>query len=150
VIDHGIRHPHYRLHVVPAVLSLASPSWQREVWLDPAQPENLDHVIHVLFDDFCDADDPGRWLGSSLRTTEEVELMAQLGEAYGAVQDAIGPTAPDEAYLDDQYWPPVLAVAARLAQVMVRNHLRAAALAAEFNSASSTVGGDPRDRPYGH
>ena len=147
MIDHGIRHPHYRLHVVPAVLSFASPSWQREVWLDPAQPENLDHVIRVLFDDFCDADDPGRWLGSSLRTTEEVELMAQFGEAYGAVQDALGPTAPDEAYLDDQDWPRVLAVAARLAQVMVRNDLRAAVTAAQIDSASSTPIGDPRGRP---
>jgi hypothetical protein len=146
VIDHGIRHPHYRLHVVPAVLSLASVSWQREVWLDSAQPENLDQVIHVLFDDFCDADDPQRWLGASLRTQEEVELMAQLGEAYGAVQDAIGPTAPDTAYLDDQDWPRVLAVAARLAQVMVRNDLRAAVDATEINSASNMASGDPRDR----
>jgi hypothetical protein len=146
VIDHGIRHPHYRLHVVPAVLSLASASWQHEVWLDSAQPENLDHVIHVLFDDFCDADDPQRWLGTSLRTQEEVELMAQLGEAYGAVQDAIGPTAPDTAYLDDQDWPRVLAVAARLAQVMVRNDLRAAVDATEINSASNMASGDPRDR----
>ena len=127
MIDHGIRHPHYRLHVVPAVLSLASPSWQREVWLDPTQFESLDFVVHVLFDDFCDADDPGRWLGSSLRTTEEVESMAQLGEAYGAVQAALGPTASDEAYLDDPGWPRVMAVAARLAQVMVRNDLSAAA-----------------------
>ena len=146
MIDHGIRHPHYRLHVVPAVLSLASASWQREVWLDSAQPENLDHVIHVLFDDFCDADDPQRWLGASLRTQEEVELMAQLGEAYGAVQDAIGPTAPDTAYLDDQDWPRVLAVAARLAQVMVRNDLRAAVDATEIDSASNMASGDLRDR----
>ena len=145
--DHGILHPHYRLHVVPAVLSLASSSWQREVWLDPAQPENLDYVVHVLFDDFCDADDPGRWLGSSLRTAEEVELMAQLGEAYGTVQDALGPTAPDEAYLDHQDWPRVLAVAARLAQVMVRNDLRAAATTIEINSASGTASTDPQDRP---
>ena len=129
------------------MLSLASASWQREVWLDPAQSEDLDHVIHVLFDDFCDADDPQRWLGTSLRTQEEVELTAQLGQAYGAVQDAIGPTAPDEAYLDDQDWPRVLAVAARLAQVMVRNDLRAAIAATEINSTSSTASGDPRDRP---
>ena len=146
MIDHGIRYPDYRLHVVPAVLSLASASWQREVWLDPAQFENLDYVIHVLFDDICDADDPQRWLGTSLRTQEEVDLMAQLGEAYGAVQDAIGPTAPDEMYLDDQDWPKVLAAAARLAQVMVHNDLCAAATAAETVSAATAASEDPRDR----
>ena len=81
MIDHGIALPYYRLHVVPAVVALVSPTWQREVWLDPDQPENLDYVVHVLFDDFCEADNPSRWLGQSLRTDEEVELMAHLGAA---------------------------------------------------------------------
>ena len=96
---------------------------------------------------FADADDPQRWLGTSLRTQEEVDLMAQLGEAYGAVQDAIGPTAPDETYLDDQDWPKVLAAAARLAQVMVHNDLRAAATDAETVSTTTAASNDPRDRP---
>lgn len=129
--DHGIRFPHYRRHVVPAVLSLASPSWQREVWLDPAEFENLDYVVHVLFDDFCDAHDPGGWLGASLRTTEEVELMAQLGRVYSAVQDEVGPTSPDEVFMAAAGWAQVMSVAARLAQVMVDNDLAAAAAVAE-------------------
>ena len=116
---------------MPAVISLASASWQREVWLDPAQFESLDHVIHVLFDDFCDAHDPERWLGSSLRTTEEVALMARLGEAYGAVQDAVGRTAPDDVFIAAPGWPQVMSVAARLAQMMVHNDLTSAIAAAE-------------------
>lgn len=131
MIDHGIRYPHYRLEVVPAVLSLAAASWQREVWLDPAQFESLDYVVHVLFDDFCDADDPEPWLGSSLRTTEEVELMALLGRAYGAVQDAVGPTAPDDVFIAASGWPQVMSIAARLAQAMVHNDLTAAIAATE-------------------
>lgn len=84
MIDHGVALPHYRLHVVPAVVSLASPTWQREVWLDPDQFEDLDYTVHVLFDDFCDANNPSPWLGQCLRSEEEVELMARLGTAYGA------------------------------------------------------------------
>ncbi|MEU3491170.1 hypothetical protein [Streptomyces massasporeus] len=52
MIDHGIALPYYRLHVVPAVVALASPTWQREVWLDPDQFEDLDYIVHVLFDGF--------------------------------------------------------------------------------------------------
>ncbi|MGW7412115.1 SCO4402 family protein [Streptomyces sp. NPDC054863] len=125
MIDYGIALPHYRLHVVPAVVALASPTWQREVWLDLDQFENLDHVVHVLFDDFCEADNPSRWLGQSLRTEEETELMARLGAAYDAVQDAVGADAEDEAYLDSPDWPAVVAAAARLAQVLVTNDLTA-------------------------
>ncbi|MEW9532155.1 hypothetical protein [Microbispora sp. NPDC049125] len=62
------------------------------MWLDPGEFEVLGYVVHVLFDDFCDADDPSFWLGKSL-------------ESPG--------------------WPVVLAVAARLAQVLVKNDLAA-------------------------
>ncbi|MEU3607505.1 hypothetical protein AB0E83_18990 [Streptomyces sp. NPDC035033] len=126
--DHGIEFPVFRLHVVPAVLALASPSWQRDVWLDPEKFENVDHVVHVLFDDFCNADDPAPWLGKSLRTEEEVALTKKLGEAYSAVQDAVGRDARDEEYLDAPGWSSVMRAAGRLAQVMVRNDLQAMAL----------------------
>ncbi|MFJ9737207.1 hypothetical protein [Streptomyces sp. NPDC101166] len=121
MIDHGIALPYHRLHVVPAVVALASPAWQREVWLDPDQFEDLDYIVHVLFDDFCDAQDPLPWLGQCLRTKEEVELMARLGAAYGAVQDAVGADASDEVYLAATGWPAVMTAAARLAQVLVSN-----------------------------
>ncbi|WP_214413868.1 SCO4402 family protein [Sphaerisporangium fuscum] len=123
--DHGIEFPQYRLHVVPAVIALASPSWQREVWLNPGRSENLDYVVHVLFDDFCDAHTPQSWLGKSLRTEEEVTLMADLGAAYSKVQQAVGAAAGDEDYLNSSGWQEVLAAAARLAQVLVTNDLAA-------------------------
>ncbi|MFD9431955.1 hypothetical protein [Streptomyces sp. NPDC060002] len=121
MIDHGIALPYYRLHVVPAVVALASPTWQREVWLDPDQFEDLDHIVHALFDDFCDANSPLPWLGQSLRSEEEVELMARLGAAYSAVQDSVGAAAHDEVYLDSPGWSAVIAAAARLAQLLVSN-----------------------------
>ncbi|ANP52394.1 hypothetical protein J2Z21_008313 [Streptomyces griseochromogenes] len=126
--DHGIEFPAFRLHVVPAVLALASPSWQRDVWLQPEEFEDLDYVVNVLFDDFCNADDPGPWLGKSLRTEEEVTLMRELGTVYSAVQESVGRRAPDEAYLDAAEWDIVITIAARLAQVMVTNDLQAAAV----------------------
>ncbi|MDX2708133.1 hypothetical protein PV350_35600 [Streptomyces sp. PA03-6a] len=132
--DHGIEFPVFRLHVVPAVLALASPSWQRDVWLRPEGLEDLDYVIHVLFDDFCNADDPAPWLGKSLRTEEEVTLMKALGEAYSVVQDQVGDMAPDQNYLDSPDWAPVITIAAKLAQVMVTNDLQAAALLHEERS----------------
>ncbi|WP_258194073.1 SCO4402 family protein [Streptomyces sp. MA5143a] len=124
--DHGIEFPVFRLHVVPAVLALASPS--RDVWLQPAEFEDLDYVVTVLFDDFCNADDPAPWLGKSLRTEEEVALMKELGEVYSTVQEEVGRGAPDEVYLDAPTWTNVTAVAGRLAQMMVTNDLQAAAL----------------------
>ncbi|MEU4091284.1 hypothetical protein [Streptomyces sp. NPDC026673] len=136
--DHGIELPFFRLHVVPAVLALATPSWQRDVWLRPEEFEDLDYVIHVLFDDFCDAGDPVSWLGKSLRTQEEVTLMKELGDAYSVVQNQVGSSAPDQDYLGSPEWASVVAIAARLAQVMVTNDLQAAALLHEEQSQQGT------------
>ncbi|EYT79029.1 hypothetical protein ACFPC0_06230 [Streptomyces andamanensis] len=113
----------HRVHVLPVVLALANPPWQRNVWLDPSTFENLDHVFHTLFDDFCDADEPERFLGVSLRTDEEVALMRELG----AVLNAAAAEAPDDTdaqHLQASVWPEVVAVAGRLAQVMVANDLK--------------------------
>ncbi|MER5951299.1 hypothetical protein ABT127_35220 [Streptomyces sp. NPDC001904] len=112
----------YRVHVVPAILALANPPWQRNVWLDPAVFENLDHIFHTLFDDFCDADEPERFLGISLRTEEEVSLMRELGVAL-AEAEVQAPNDTDEEYLESSCWPEVVAVAGRLARVMVANDL---------------------------
>jgi hypothetical protein len=112
----------FRVHLVPAVLALANPPWQRDVWLDPSTFENLDHIFHTLFDDFCDAGEPERYLGTSLRTEEEVALMRELGAALNAAADE-APNDTDAAYLQAAAWPEVVSVAGRLAQVMVGNDL---------------------------
>ncbi|QXE39182.1 hypothetical protein KQY30_16415 [Streptomyces sp. GMY02] len=112
----------FRVHVVPAVLALANPPWQQDVWLDRSTSENLDHIFHTLFDDFCDADNPERYLGTSLRTEEEVSLMRQLGAALNAAGDE-APNDTTEEYLRADNWPEVVAIAGRLAHVMVTNDL---------------------------
>ncbi|KUO10609.1 SCO4402 family protein [Streptomyces sp. DSM 15324] len=120
--DAGLMANH-RVHVVPAVLALANPPWQRDVWLDAAVFENVDHVFHTLFDDFCDADEPERFLGISLRTEEEVALMRELGVALNSAVAQV-PDDTDEGCLRSPSWPEVVAVAGRLAQVMVANDLK--------------------------
>ncbi|MFE2297395.1 hypothetical protein ACFXAW_04280 [Streptomyces sp. NPDC059445] len=113
----------HRVHVVPVVLALANPAWQRDVWLDPSAFEDLDHVFHTLFDDFCDADEPERYLGVCLRSHEEVVLMRELGVALNAAT-AEAPNDTDVEYLRASVWSEVVAIAGRLAQVMVANDLR--------------------------
>jgi hypothetical protein len=113
----------HRVHVVPVVLALANPPWQRDVWLDTSAFEGLDHVFHTLFDDFCDADEPERYLCVSLRSDEEVALMRELGAALNAAA-AEAPHDTDTEYLQASFWPEVVTIAGRLAQVMVANDLQ--------------------------
>ncbi|MFG3091644.1 hypothetical protein ACGGAI_28885 [Streptomyces antibioticus] len=94
----------HRVHVVPAVLALANPPWQqRDVWLDPAVFQNLDQVLHTLFDDFCDADKPDRYLSISLKTEKEVAHMRKAGVALNDAA-AQAPNDTDEEYLQSSCW----------------------------------------------
>lgn len=68
----------HRVHVVPVVLALANPPWQQDVWLDPSAFEDLDHVFHTLFDDFCDADEPEQYLDA---TACHVHTFAEMMNA---------------------------------------------------------------------
>ncbi|EFE76169.1 hypothetical protein K7395_16860 [Streptomyces filamentosus] len=111
-----------RVHLVPAVLALANPPWQRDVWLDPEAFEDLASVIHTLFDDFCDAEHPERYLGIGLRSEEEAVLLRELDRAL-TVAEAQAPGGSDEEMLRVQGWGEVVAVAGRLAQVMVGHDL---------------------------
>lgn len=127
----------HRVHVVPVVLALANPPWQQDVWLDPSVFENVGHVFHTLFDDFCDADEPERYLGVSLRTEEEVALMRELGITLNAAA-AEAPNDTDAEYLWAPSWPKVVAVAGRLAQVMVANDLKELAALPDTDLGTST------------
>ncbi|MCX4967024.1 SCO4402 family protein [Streptomyces sp. NBC_00654] len=132
-----------RIHLVPAVLALANPPWQRDVWLDPATFENLDQVCHTLFDDFGDAQHPERYLGIGLRTEEEVVLMRQLDAALAAVEGE-APNDTDVEYLRAEGWTRVVTVAGRLAQVMVANDLH------ELLALHESRVTDPAQRPAHH
>ncbi|WYB31284.1 hypothetical protein V6574_18145 [Streptomyces sp. SM1P] len=111
-----------RMHLVPAVLALANPPWQRDVWLDPEVFEDLGYVLHTLFDDFCDAEHPERYLGIGLRIEEEVVLLRELDRALTVAEDQ-APDDSDAEMLRVEGWAEVVAVAGRLAQVMVANDL---------------------------
>jgi hypothetical protein len=124
----AITAPYMRLNLVGAVLSLANPPWQREVWGRPDVPkpghyEDLDMVVHCLFDDFCDADDPVPYLGVTLRNEDELRLMQELGAQFNLLFKELGGHAQVDAYLDSPRWSRVVAVAGRLAQEMVGNDL---------------------------
>ncbi|MGC4979462.1 SCO4402 family protein [Streptomyces sp. DT193] len=111
------------------------------MWLDPSTFENLDSIFHTLFDDFCDADHPEGYLAIILRTEEEVSLMRQLGALLNAAT-AEAPNDADAEYLQASAWPEVVAVAGRLAQVMVANDLRELATSWE----ARPTGEPPREK----
>lgn len=115
VMMSGVEFPDVRLNVVSVLESLADTGHQHRVWLDrgPAPDDavdNLDLVVHVLFDDSRVLEDPEEAVGEVLRSRDEARAARALAEVLGPLVDELGDVG-DEVYLASPRWPAVVTAA---------------------------------------
>ncbi|KPI22676.1 hypothetical protein OV320_1373 [Actinobacteria bacterium OV320] len=115
VMMSGVEFPDVRLNVVSVLESLADTGHQHRVWLDrgPAPDDavdNLDLVVHVLFDDSRVLEDPEETVGEVLRSRDEARAARALAEVLGPLVDELGDVG-DEVYLASPRWPAVVTAA---------------------------------------
>ena len=108
----GVEWPDRREDVLNALDILASPNPSAE-W------PTLTEAVHWLVDDtFWDVRDPKEDIGALLVDEHEAAAVRSVVSAVGAVAERQGPTASDQAWLDDFSWPIVRKLAARTATAM--------------------------------
>lgn len=122
VMMSGVEFPDARLNVVAVLESLADTGHQRRVWLDrgPAPDDavdNLDLVVHVLFDDSRVLEDPEETVGEVLRSRDEARAARALAEVLGPLVDELGDVG-DEVYLASPRWPDVVTAARDVLEAM--------------------------------
>lgn len=103
-----VEFPDVRINVVAALESLADQGHQQRVWRDRMPRaddgvDNLDLVVHVLFDDSRVLDDPEPPVGEVLASAREVRAARELAEVLGRLIDELGDVG-DEVYLASQRW----------------------------------------------
>lgn len=108
----GVEWPDRREDVLNALDILSSP--------DPsAEWPTLTEAVHWLVDDtFWDVRDPTEDIGALLADEDEAAAIRSVVRVLVAVSERQGPTAPDQAWLDDSGWPMVRKLAARAATAM--------------------------------
>ncbi|WP_445321606.1 SCO4402 family protein [Nocardioides sp. GXZ039] len=108
----GVEWPGRREDVLNAldILASATPS---------AEWPTLTEAVHWLVDDtFWDARDPKEDIGALLVDEHEAAAIRSVVSAVVAVSQRQGPTASDQAWLDDSGWPMVQKLAARAATAL--------------------------------
>lgn len=108
----GVEWPDRREDVLNALDILASS--------DPsAEWPTLTEAVHWLVDDtFWDVRDPKEDIGALLVDEQEAAAIRSVVSAVMAVSERQGPTASDQAWLDDSGWPMVRNLAARAATAL--------------------------------
>jgi hypothetical protein len=109
-----------RSEVLSAITTLADLDHQERVWvggdIQPGIVDNLDYVVHTLYDDVNVYPDPASTVGIVLHP-DEVEPLLALDAVFGPLIKEIG-DEPDAAYLAHPKWPSVVAAAAAVHAVM--------------------------------
>lgn len=114
-----IEFPYVRDQVIDALQSLAS-ARRQERWGVVEEGVNyyddLDLVVHVLYDDASVLPRPGESVGTIIYL-EEVPAFSTLGDIFSAMIADLG-DVKDEVYLADSRWNRVMECAASVLQVM--------------------------------
>lgn len=115
--------PHMRDAVISALMSLSRPEYQQSQWgkYDPEVPfyEDLNIVVHTLYDDCEVLPSPSKAVGSII-AKEEVIPLREVDLALGPLLDELG-DRPDAEYVADPRWPNVVRAASNALAAMRRS-----------------------------
>ncbi len=116
--------PAMRLEIVGALASLADREYQERAWLlqrfeVPGRFEDLDLVIHILYDDTEVLPDPHSGIGAVLFEGEAPALQ-NLGIRLSPLLARLG-DSPAEMYLASAEWDSVVSAAGVALATMIRH-----------------------------
>lgn len=85
--------PKWRESIILEVQDLANPEVLKNKWVERRGVRNevtgFWSSVDLLFDDCCNLDNPEEYLGVSLVSQNEVDILRSLGEAMNSVIDSI-------------------------------------------------------------
>jgi hypothetical protein len=115
-----VQYPDMRAEVIAALQSLADPRHQSLRWgvydPDASYYDDLNLVVHILYDDCQVLPDPEAAVGTVL-FPEEVESLQRLAGVLDPMLDALGDRA-DAEYLASEAWPNVVRAAGDAIEAM--------------------------------
>ncbi|NUW45953.1 SCO4402 family protein [Nonomuraea rhodomycinica] len=101
--------PERREDVLEALRALGDREYQDQHWRSGKGWPDLTAAVHWLIDDtFIDMNGARSLIPRLFLDEREADLVQMVVDALLRVLDALGPTAPDDAYLDHPEWINVL------------------------------------------
>ncbi len=114
-----VQWPERREDVLNALQALADRDYQEQQWRSGRGWPDLTAAVHWLIDDtFIDQVGARALIPQLFRDEHEADRVQLVVDALLRVLDDLGPTAPDDAYLDHPAWTSVLHAANTALQVL--------------------------------
>ncbi|WP_425571052.1 SCO4402 family protein [Planotetraspora kaengkrachanensis] len=114
-----VQWPERREDVLNALQVLGDRDYQEQHWRSGHGWPDLTNAVHWLIDDtFIDQTGARALIPQLFRDEREADLVQIVVDALLRVLDDLGPTAPDDAYLDHPAWISVLHSAHTALQVL--------------------------------
>ncbi|TXK35611.1 SCO4402 family protein [Nonomuraea sp. C10] len=107
--EQRVRRPERREDVLHALRALGDRDYQDQHWRSGKGLPDLTAAVHWLIDDtFIDQNGARALIPHLFVDQREADLVQMVVDALLRVLDDLGPTAPDNAYLDHPEWINVL------------------------------------------
>jgi hypothetical protein len=119
-----LRSPDMRTRLIEYLKDLSDIDYQKNHWgvfdAKSGTYDELDSVVHFLFDETALANNPAELIGWSLYSLDESASIRKLIDALEAVFEANGLNLSDQEYLVTQEWPLVLKAASDALSMLSR------------------------------
>lgn len=111
-----IKYPYMRKELIVNLRALADSTYQERVWVRIEQPvanyeDNLDAVVHFIFDDMSLDTHLEQAIGDILCNDDEAQVVRDVVEKLNKVLNSRDMNATDEEYISSPHWPEVVRVA---------------------------------------
>lgn len=116
VLADKIKYPNMREELIGHLKALSNKEYQESIWVrGESQPgvthDELDYVIHFIYDDTCLGDDPDAAIGWFLLGHEEAKTIRNLVGHLNSVFAKYGLELTDEEYIGKSEWADVIQAA---------------------------------------
>ena len=116
VLANKIKYPHMRDELIEHLKALSNKDYQESVWIRGEFPpgvvhDELDYVIHFIYDDTCLGKDPDAAIGWFLVREEEARSIRDLVCRLDSLFTKYGLNLTDEEYIEKSEWADVVRAA---------------------------------------
>lgn len=116
VLANEMKYPHMREELIGHLKALSNRGYQESVWVrGEAQPgvihDELDYVVHFIYDDTCLGEDPDAAIGWFLLGEAEAKSIRDLVRLLDSLFAKYGLNLTDEEYIGKSEWGDVVAAA---------------------------------------
>lgn len=118
-----LKYPEIRKELIDYIHGLSDEKYQYQAWVEGIRPggghDELDYVVHFLYDDTDLADNPESMIGWVLVGKNESDVIVKVVSSLNVVFDKYGTELSDKEYIIKEEWIGVINAAKEAERILL-------------------------------